>query len=130
MFDYASDSFSVKEKIEILFKEYDTLRAEIINRAGWGNQAVAIVAGLFAAILAWGATRPPAGAFWGAVAVVVVTSAGLLIITYRDINLVSRRIAEIESRINRLSGGDDLLGWESRLGSAASGWIMRRSNPV
>jgi hypothetical protein len=127
MFNYATEAFSAKEKIEILFKEYDTLRAEIINRASGGNQVVAILAGLFGASLAWRATHPPDRIFWTAIAVLFCTGVFLMATAYRDINLVARRLAVIERTINKLSG-DDLLAWESRFGSMAGGWVARKNS--
>jgi hypothetical protein len=44
MFNYLEEAFSPKEKVAILFKEYDTLRTEIIGRTAGGYQLIAILA--------------------------------------------------------------------------------------
>jgi len=126
MLDYSQENFSAKEKIMILFKEYDTLRAEAISRSGGGYQVIAIFAGLIAAILAWGATHPPVATFWAAVGTLILAAIFSAFLVLRDIYAIARRVAEIERAINHLAGDQELLIWESKRGSAASGLLLRR----
>lgn len=129
MLDYSKEKFSDKEKIMILFKEYDTLRAEVISRASGGYQVIAIFAGLIAAVLAWGATHPPVPRFWGAVGTLIAAAIFIAVIVLRDIYVIARRVAEIEKMINHLAGDHELLIWESKRGSATSGLLFRRWRP-
>jgi hypothetical protein len=126
MFDYAVETFSAKEKIGILFKEYDTLRTEIIGRAAGGYQLIAITAVIFAAVLGWRASREPDWIFWAGIGLVIATAVFFSWWTRRDINIIARRIRDIEKKINELSG-ETLLIWESELGSMAGGWLKRRA---
>lgn len=129
MFDYSQAKFSDKEKIMILFKEYDTLRAEVISRSSGGYQVIAIFGGLFAALLAWGATHPPIAVFWAAVLTLAVGVIFAAFTVFRDIYVIARRLAEIEKTINHLAGDQQLLIWESNRGSAASGLVRRQWRP-
>jgi len=126
MLDYSHEKFSDKEKIMILFKEYDTLRTEVISRSGGGYQVIAIFAGLIAAILAWGATHPPVATFWAAVGTLFAAAIFTAFIVFRDIYVIAGRVAEIEKKINHLAGEQELLIWESKRGSATSGLLLRR----
>ena len=99
-----------KIKIDILLKEYDTLRTEIIHRinnrwraTGFGIAAVALVGSLSALDKQL-------------VTLIVVASAlALLALWSRSWYLIQRcelRIAEIEQRVNEIAG-ERLLVWET-----------------
>lgn len=131
----AAQILSAKEQIEILLKEYDTLRAEIIARTTGGYQVISIGAVLFTALLTVVATRThPAGEvgtkllrstlFWVALGALVVFAGVSMSFTYRDINLIAGRIQQIEQKVNRLAGVD-LLEWESKWGGSKTGWFLR-----
>ncbi len=53
-----------EQKIEILFKEYDTLRAEIISRTNNMCQLITIGAAWGVALLAWIGGHRPDRTFW------------------------------------------------------------------
>src|ERR1039457_6946031 len=126
MFNYLEEAFSPKEKVAILFKEYDTLRTEIIGRTAGGYQLIAILAIVFGAILGWRSSHGSDAVFW--VALGVFFGAALVFWWWarRDINMIARRIRDIELNINRLCG-DTLLIWETSMGGMAGGWLLRRS---
>jgi hypothetical protein len=109
------------DHVEILFKEYDTLRAEIIARQSGGFQLV-IIGG---AVFTWFGQRATGQKFWIGMATLVIVSCFLVFRAVQDINLIAKRVGEIEQEINRLAGAT-LLKWESRLGSQRTGWIIRR----
>jgi len=98
-----------QEKIQILIKEYDTLRAEILQRTG---QRFAFLT-LFGAVGAY--------SFFVAtslnsyqILVLIISAFVLLGVWFQLGNLIarcSRRIAEIEEEINAMAG-QKLLKWE------------------
>ena len=98
------------EKITIMLKEYDALRAEIISRINSRWQMTGLAIGLLSAI---GFARSDASYFWVFAAIAAI----FLLVLWRQSILLMRhcglRIAEIENRVNEL-GGDELLAWESR----------------
>jgi hypothetical protein len=108
--DSPQDSFTQKDKVKILFHEYDTLRTEVIHRINNGYQLIAGVTGL----LIWLVSH--AGVNWRfcillgiSVAVVLVLWRGI----YQDIKTIARRLRELENEINKLAG-ETLLVWETR----------------
>lgn len=123
--DHTQVTFSDKEKIEILFKEYDTLRTEIVGRSADKNQLMAVGGVVFAGILAWGPTHPPNWIFWAAIALASGVVINMTRISYRDIYFVSDRIAEIEEAIDKLCGAE-LLIWESKIAMGAKKRAKRR----
>lgn len=116
----AKEELGPKDKIVILCKEYDTLRAEIIARTNncyqlWGAGAAAI---------AWLATRLRIWSFWALVTAFGLIFLGVFWALYRDINALSKRISVIEGKINHFFGRDELLEWETRWGGASpNGWF-------
>lgn len=107
--DISDDS---KVRIEILLKEYDTLRQEIISRT---NNRFAIT-GFFGAVALFAVTKEGLDAFWKcaiSVASLVFLLALWLWIKFL-IDLCAQRIAKIERRINELAG-DTLLEWETEV---------------
>jgi transposase len=126
MFDHATKTFSGKEKIEILLKEYDTLRAEIVGRTTGGYQLIGVQAIIFTAALGWRSQHGVGEIFWFFMGVLVVL--GLLFggSTYRDISMLARRVREIEEEINN-TVGENLLRWETEFGGLNGIlWITRR----
>ena len=106
-----------KDKIQILLKEYDSLRVEILQRISHRF----VFLSLFGAVGAY--------AFFGAknlgvyqTAVLMLSALALFAIWWQLGNLIagcSKRIAEIEKAINSVAG-EPLLTWEhERLGSKA-----------
>lgn len=105
-----------KLRIDILLKEYDTLRTEILQR---GNLRVGAI-GLFVAIgiLFFGESD---GAFlWRVVAALLVLGAAgvIWIESWYGVGLCAFRLREVENRVNELAG-EELLVWEST-------WASRR----
>ncbi len=125
MFDFSSSTFSEKERVVILFKEYDTLRSEAISRTSGGYQLVGILAALAAALLAWLSSHPVDYIRWVAFACFLVIAFCFAFVTYRDINMIAARLREIESEVNQAVGGREILKWESRWGSVSTGWVWR-----
>ncbi len=127
MTEAGADELGAMERIEILPHEYDCLRAEILNRTTQGFQVVAISAvvltlffvdslGLIGRLIAVSISAP----------VVAIGSWFIL----RDIGKASERLRELEADINRRAG-EDLLVWETRWGSAVTGfWGRARPLPA
>jgi F0F1-type ATP synthase assembly protein I len=107
------------QNIEILFKEYDTLRNEIVTRTNNGYQLVAISGALAAGLIGWFSQHYFDRTFWlllSVFAFVILVAAVLLIV---DLRRLSLRLQELESEINKLAG-TDLLKWERLHGG---GWL-------
>jgi hypothetical protein len=123
------EAIGTMDHMEILFKEYDTLRAEILGRQTGGFQLVVIAGAAFA----WLATR--ATDSWGQLGSIgkvlwIIGGVALLSIyiwlanwAIVETKLISRRLMEIEQRINNLAG-DKLLVWETERSVTARGWKL------
>src|SRR5882724_9724933 len=111
------------DDIEILFKEYDTLRQQIVTRSAHWYQ----LAGAFAVIVVGLLSHPPPG--WviplASLAVAAVIFGGTLA---RDIHIVAARLQELEAEINNLAGAE-LLKWETHYGAAAYMSYFWRTKP-
>lgn len=110
------------QKINILLREYDTLRTEILQRTAAGFAVPAVVVAIAGWLLSPFFEHHPYIA--GALALVVVAG---LALGARFMNVQIRwcaaRVTRIENRINFLAQ-DHLLEWESRWGIGATGHHM------
>lgn len=115
------------QRINILLKEYDTLRSELQQRTAAGFALVGIVV----AAAGWSLSQTLARHYYTS-AVVVFLIVCFLFFGPRFINVQIRRCAErvqrIEKRINFLAQ-DQLLEWESRWGMGATGHHLRDEFP-
>jgi hypothetical protein len=111
-----------KFKIQILLHEYDTLRAELIACGNKGFQILALGGALFVLVV----SRSIDKRFW------VALTAGLLGVScasfavMRDILKIAKRVRELERDINQRAG-EEILTWESRFGSAVTGFVVQRA---
>lgn len=103
--------FSDKVKIDILMKEYETLRTELLQRI---NQRFACI-GLAGAVLAYGFFKIERNTIASVLIVIIAISiVGVIWFHFgRRIHEIALRILEIEQRINSFLG-DELLVWEIR----------------
>jgi hypothetical protein len=116
------------DTIEILFKEYDALRKEISSFEDKGYQLTSVGGTLFAALIAWIASKHPADyRFWLMVLMPMCIFAGLLHFIFREISFAAQRLKEIEADINRRSG-ENLLEWQTKW-CHSSWWFIRRKRP-
>jgi hypothetical protein len=102
------------QRIRILLKEYDTLRAEILQRTAAGFA----LAPILAAIVGWLGSRILEGHRYTAIAAGLMSVCTLFLgPKFMNIRIrrCSARLQRIEQRINSLAE-DDLLEWESRWG--------------
>jgi cardiolipin synthase (CMP-forming) len=113
------------DHIEILFKEYDTLRKQVVSRISNWYQ----LAGAFAITVGWLLSRPPSMGWLGPVA--GLTFAALVFggTLARDIHICAARLQELEVEINKLAGAE-LLKWETHYGVAAYTWYFWRKRPT
>jgi hypothetical protein len=109
------------EKIEILFKEYDTLRTEIIGR---GNLVYQLIGGS-GAILIWLISKPINATWFVSVAISLAAIGPFVRLLHRDFTNLAERIRELESEINGISG-EQLLKYETTYGAAATGRFWRK----
>ncbi len=127
MFDHSSPTFSAKERIEVLFKEYDTLRAEIIARTAGGYQLITVSAILVTILVTWRSGHGGGMTFYMLLGFFVLVGFLFLYVTHRDINILAGRIVEIEGEINGLmSMATNALKWETEFGAGATGWFRRK----
>jgi hypothetical protein len=102
---------SPKDQINILLKEYDTLRAEILGRMNHRWQML----GLIGAIVAFISAQSGAIAGRAIAGVMAVGLFGLWLNSGRYVARLARRVSEIEKHVNGLAG-ENLLVWESQGG--------------
>lgn len=106
-----------KDKVQVLLKEYDALRAEIMQRI---SHRFAFL-GLFGGVGAYAFFAAKDMSTYQTV-VLMISALALFGVWWQLGNLIARcsnRIAEIEETINSLAG-EPLLRWEhERLGSKA-----------
>jgi hypothetical protein len=121
MGDDNSKILNEKDKIQILLQEYNTLRSELIGSGTKLFQMIAIAGALFT----WIISRPLDLRFWIAVLIATMGLFSLGFIVFRDTRKLSRRVADLESEINRRAG-EELLVWESRWASGVTGFIFQR----
>ena len=123
------------EHVEVLFKEYDTLRAEIISRTTNAHQLLTIFAGLYVGVFSWLVSRPGLMTIQGLSVLGGVTVAFVLVLVgvnrwviQLDINRAAARLRELEAEINRLCGAE-LLKWETHWGGAVTGLLRKKHLP-
>lgn len=106
-----NQEFSDKLKIDILIKEYEILRTELLQRI---NQRFAFI-GLTGAVVAYGFFKVERYTIANvSILIVAISILGVIWFHFgRLIHQLSLRIAEIEQQINSLAG-DELLLWETR----------------
>jgi hypothetical protein len=108
----ATEEFGPQEQVNVLLKEYDTLRAEIIARTNNCYQLCAAAA----AALAWLTGRANEWTLWALYAFLFLISAGVAFALYRDINALCSRVSTIEKgyqsseRRQRIIGVGDSVG--------------------
>ena len=104
-----------KDKVQILLKEYDTLRAEILQRIGHRFGCL----GLMGAVGVYAFFMPKDLGVYQII-VLTISILVLLVVRWQLGNLIARcanRNAEIEEIVNKIAG-ETLLRWEhERLGS-------------
>ncbi len=112
-----------KTKVDVLLREYDTLRQEIVSRT---NNRFAM-AGLLVAVAAFVISQPElvASERWGIAIVAFFVSIGGWWTIGFLIRCCAARLMEIEQRVNALVG-DELLVWETR---NAKRWSARFMYP-
>jgi hypothetical protein len=113
------------DHVEILFKEYDTLRSEAISRRSEGFQ-FALIGG---AGFAWFTAHTDGKKLWFGLVALAIVYGWIIFCAIRDLTFLSLRIGEIERQINKLSGAN-LLKWESYWGWPSFRWFgLRRKKP-
>jgi hypothetical protein len=117
-----------KDKINILFEEYKSLRTEILQRNTVLNN-VFTVAGTITAGTAGIMVQYRAYCAGAAVIFLLTCLVCLaLFLVDHDSRAASLRIQEIEADINRRSGGERLLCWETENGLPIKGYGARANS--
>ena len=122
MFDLTKPEFSTKERVLILFKEYDSLREEIIRRTDSHNQFITVVGVVIAATLAFGTMRinfengfqnPNIYVLIGVIAVLILGALIAARALWRHTRGLRQRVVDLGKQIDILVGGNPLLDRES-----------------
>lgn len=120
------------EKTQIILHEYDSLRAEIVQRSGYMFQLIEVAAVIgFGLIIIFTTdikyrqkllSKSTFGIlFWSALSATIILFVIALFGFHRDIEKSAARIREIETHINS-TYGEELLQWETRWGGAVTGY--------
>jgi hypothetical protein len=110
-----------RKKIDVLLKEYEMLRSEILTRSTQQFTLMTIT-GVTAA---WLLSQPLRFATWCIIAVVGGIFANLFWILQIVIWRAGSRAKEIEGKINSFAG-ESLLEWETKWGGIAQGSYRKR----
>jgi hypothetical protein len=122
MFDLTKPEFSTKERVLILFKEYDSLREEIIRWTDSHNRYITVVGVVIAGTLAFGTTRinfengfqnPNIYVLIGVIAVLILGALIAARAVWRQIRRLRQRVVDLGKQIDILVGGNPLLDRES-----------------
>ncbi|MGB6947255.1 MAG: hypothetical protein WBE37_32950 [Bryobacteraceae bacterium] len=111
----------MEQRLEILFKEYDTLRAEIISRINNIFQIVGFAVSVSAVGMPLLWSRTTTYVFWISVLALAAVLYGLWLLVHVEIGRAAERLRQIEAQVNGIEG-QELLQWETRWGRAGS-WI-------
>jgi ABC-type transport system involved in Fe-S cluster assembly fused permease/ATPase subunit len=112
----------MQQDLEIIFKEYDTLRTEIIALTGHMYNVIGFGAAISAALLAWSTSQGFDFRFWFLVFVFASVVWLLWMMLHVAISRNAERLRQIEAEVNRRAG-DKLLQWETHK-SPSSAWIV------
>jgi hypothetical protein len=109
------ERFSKRDQIQILLAEYNTLRAEIIQKGIAQIQMLTVTGTAVVAILGFAIVYNAiyAGAILLIVALILM-SFGILY-NHQDIGIIATHVRKLEARINNLIG-HELLSWEGKSG--------------
>ncbi len=123
----SSNQITAKDRIDILLKEYDTLRAEILNRTNNLFTLMAIGGGVLTLLLSFKNELR----LWLPLLLIFGLIFGFIAwVNDRNIRRIARRLMQIEYQVNQIAGGDTpLLEWETHWGAAARG-IFRKDPPT
>ena len=122
MFDLTKPEFSTKERVLILFKEYDSLREEIIRRTDSHNRFIMVVGVVIAVTLAFGTMRinfengfqnPNIYVLIGVIAVLILGALIAARAVWRHTRGLRQRVVDLGKQIDILVGGNPLLDRES-----------------
>lgn len=119
-----------RHKVDILLKEYETLRQEVLARSGQRFALVTVAGGLMAFLIKtehWPTLVVSTG--WTQVTLALVCTAALAMIWLRFQFLIERLgagISRVEQRINALTNDAGLLRWETDQESQRSASGLRR----
>lgn len=113
-----------RHKVEILLREYETLRQEVLARSGQRFALVTVAGGLMAFLIKtekWPAWVISAG---GTQATLALVGLVVLVVIWRRFQVLIERlgagISRVEQRVNTLTGDADLLRWETDQASRRS----------
>lgn len=113
-----NNNIEAKFKIDILLKEYDTLRAEILQRINARFGIIGFLGTLFAFVLSKWEWQPKNCSFdvrWPIVALGLTVLLGTWWWFGIRMQRLAARVSSIEKRVNQLAG-EELLTWETYYG--------------
>ena len=106
---------SVKDQIQLLLVEYNTLRAEILRRSSWQIQIWIVAVAQATVILGFAIVY--VYIYAGAILLFIATLPFVFGLFYndQDIRIITAHLRTLEARINALAGSE-LLTWERKVG--------------
>ena len=106
---------SVKDQIQLLLVEYNTLRAEILRRSSWQIQMWIVAVAQATVILGFAIVY--IYIYAGAILLFIATLPFVFGLFYndQDIRIIAAHLRTLEARINALAGSE-LLTWERKVG--------------
>ncbi|HKC62849.1 MAG TPA: hypothetical protein VKB86_04395 [Pyrinomonadaceae bacterium] len=119
------EPLSDKDQIQILLHEYGTLRTEVIHRSNNLYQLLTVGGVLFV----WLMGHPIDRRFWITLGLAVPLLCSGFWVIRRYTNKLSKRLREIEKRVNSLAGVE-LLVWETLWGAAVTRYFALRTSPI
>jgi hypothetical protein len=107
--------FSEKDQVQLLLVEYNTLRAEILQRSSWQIQMWTIAVAQVVVILGFSVIYNYIYA--GVILTLIATAPFAFGLLYndQDIRIIAAHLRTLEARINAIAG-IELFSWERKVG--------------
>ena len=107
--------FSEKDQVQLLLVEYNTLRAEILQRSSWQIQMWTIAVAQVVVILGFSVIYNYIYAGVILIFIATVPFAFGLLYNDQDIRIIAAHLRTLEARINAIAG-IELFSWERKVG--------------
>jgi hypothetical protein len=109
------DDVKIKDKITVLIAEYNTLRAEEQHRLTVLIQCTTVAVTIMIALASWKISKPDTSGITYLFIFVALLYAVIFFLVDRNVFQESKKIREIERRVNNFAG-ERLLTWEAEYG--------------
>ena len=113
----------IKEQLQILLEEYNTLRAELIQRTSWQMQMATVTGSAIVVTSGFVISGNVIGGVLLLCLAAIALTFGVFAI-HRDTRMIAKHMQDLEEKINDLAG-KRLLTWERDHGILAVGLLER-----